>query len=157
MFKVSFKEAKRPSKVTIKRGNDTKVIIQGLVKLPKFFDNIPPEISDWISSRKKVEIYENMATHTLIIYSTGKVRCRPEDKYDTILGERLAESKAKRHIYKFFFDLCSKLFDYYGELLYGNAIVDPGSGNCLVNDLRKYETLYHREIDHFSELLNSPQ
>ena len=157
VFKVSFKETeKSPSKVVQKAGKTTTVILRGVVELPAFWKHLPEEIIKWIEGRQKVEGYENLADNTLIIYSTGVSKCNPDDKYDSLLGERLAEARAKYHIYKFFYDLTSKLYDYYNKIMFGDAgIVDNGHGSCLAQDVKKYEGLCIRESHHIGELLAS--
>jgi hypothetical protein len=157
IFKVSFKETeKSPSRVEQKVGRTTTVILKGTIKLPAFWKNMPDEIVKWIEGRQKVEGYENMADNTLILYSTGIAKCHEEDKYDSLLGERLAEARAKYCIYKFFYDLCSKLEEYYNNILYGPCgVVDSGSGSCIARDLKKYEDLCIRESHHIEELLAS--
>ena len=155
IFKVSFKETpKQPSKAVTKVGLTTTVILRGVIKLPSFWKYMPDDIVDWIGKAKKVEGYENLADNTLIIYSTGVSKCNPDDKYDSLLGERLAEARAKYHIYKFFYDLTSKLYDYYNKIMFGEAeIVDSGHGSCLERDTDKYEGLCIREAHHIGELL----
>ena len=157
IFKVSFKEAaKDPSKAVTKVGLTTTVILKGIVKLPEFFDKIPADIMEWIGHQKKVEVYENMADQTMIVFSTGMAKCHEKDKYDSLLGERLAEARAKYCIYKFFYDLTTKLYDYYNRIMFGDAgLVDSGHGSCLAQDLKKYEGLCTREAHHIGELLAS--
>ena len=159
IFKVSFKETpKQPSKAVTKVGLITTVILKGVVKLPEFFDRIPANILEWVGNQKKVEIYEDMANHTMQIFSTGMAKCHEDDKYDCILGERLAEARAKYCIYKFFYDLCDKLEGYYSNILYGPCgVVDSGSGSCIARDLKKYEGLCIREAHHIGELLASKE
>jgi hypothetical protein len=155
MFKVSFKETENnPSKAVYKAGRITNVILKGVVQLPNFWHLMPPDICEWIATQTKVELYEDMSNNTLIIHSEGIAKCKEGDKYDSILGERLAESRAKYCIYKFFYGLTSKLYDYYNKIMFGDAgIVDGGHGSCLAQDLKKYEGLYIRESHHIGELL----
>jgi hypothetical protein len=159
IFKVSFKETpKQPSKAVTKVGLITTVILNGIVDLPEFFDYIPTEIMDWIGHQKKVEIYEDMANHTIQIFSTGMAKCHEDDKYDSLLGERLAEARAKYQIYKFFYYLCDKLYEYYSKILFGpSGVVDCGEGSCISRDLKKYEGLYIKEAHHIGELLASKE
>lgn len=157
MFKVSFKEiANNPSKVVYKAGRGTVVTLKGTMKLPQFWHQIPPIIMGWISNQTKVELYEDVANDTLIIHSEGIAKCREDDRYDSLYGERLAEARAKYCIYKFFYDLTSKLYDYYNKIMFGDAgIVDSGHNSCLAQDLKKYEGLCIRESHHIGELLAS--
>lgn len=159
IFKVSFKETpKQPSKAVTKVGLVTTVILKGIVDLPEFFDHIPTEIMDWIGHQKKVEIYEDMANHTMQIFSTGMAKCHEDDKYDSLLGERLAEARAKYVIYKFFYDLTSKLYNYYDRIMFGNQdVVCSGTGSCIAQDIKKYKGLGIREAHHIGELLASKE
>ena len=71
-----------------------------------------------------------------------------------MLGERLAEARAKLKIYKFFYNLCDKLYEYYSKILFGpHGVVDSGEGSCIGRDLKKYEDLYIKETHHIGELL----
>ena len=159
IFKVSFKETpKQPSKAVTKVGLTTTVILKGAVKLPEFFDRIPTDIMEWIGHQKKVEIYEDMANHTMQIFSTGMAKCHEDDKYDSLLGERLAEARAKYAIYKFFYDLTSKLYNYYDRIMFGNqGVVCSGTGSCIAQDIKKYKELGIKEAHHIGELLASKE
>ena len=104
LFKVSFKEDKKnPSKVIEKAGGTTIVTLKGVVNLPEFWYNIPKEIHTWIAKRTKVEIYEDIANNTLIIFSQGISRCMEGDRYDSLLfsycddGEKKNDSSAEVH------------------------------------------------------------
>lgn len=153
VFKVSFKETeKHISKIVEKKGRTTTVNLLGEVRLPDFWNSIPDDISAWIARREKLEIYET--NKSLYVLSEGKAKCREDDRYDTLLGERLAEARAKYYIYKFFYDLTCRLFDYYNRLLFGKiGVFDMGDGSCIAQDVKKYEALCIREAHHIGELL----
>lgn len=159
MFKVSFKETDKSSSMAITRvGRTTTVILRGITELPSFFKDIPKEIMDWIGQNTKVECYEDLVANTLIIYSTGMARCHKEDEFSSLLGERIAESRAKYYIYKFFFDLCYKWCEYYGNAIYGHsgpAVSTTNEG--LMGCMKKYEALCIRESHHLGELLASKE
>ena len=157
MFKVSFKETpNNPSKVVHKAGLGTRVNLKGTVKLPHFWHLMPEEIFDWIAIQNKVDIYENMASNSLTIYSEGISKCMESDKYDTVFAERLAEARAKYCIYKFFYDLCSKLYNYYFSIMFGHGTASiAGEGGSLGRTLCKYKDLCTRESQHIVELLKS--
>ena len=159
IFKVSFKETNgHYCKAVSKVGRTTTVILKGVVKLPAFFYNIPKEIEEWMRSSNKVELYENVANNTLIVFATGNTKCREDDKYDSLFGERLAEARAKYCIYKFFYDLTFKLYEYYDRILFGDmGVVDSGTGSCIASDMRKYELLCIMESHHIGELLKSKE
>lgn len=155
IFKVSFKETEAsPSKIVEKKGKTTTVTLKGVVKLPAFWSLIPPCIIEWVSRQKHLEIYENVSNNTLIIFSSYTAKCAEGDKYQPLLGERLAEAHAKYNIYKFFYNLTSKLYDYYNKIMFGEiGILDMGRGSCLAQDIKKYEGLCIRESHHIGELL----
>lgn len=157
IFKVSFKETENnPSKAVYKAGRVTNVILKGTVELPHFWHLIPANICEWVAEQTKVELYEDVAHNILIVHSEGIAKCHEEDKYDSLLGERLAEARAKYCIYKFFYDLTTKLYDYYNRILFGeDGVVDMGCGSCIAQDVKKYEGLCIREAHHIGELLAS--
>ena len=157
VFKVSFKEtAKSPSKVITKYGSLTEITLKGTVALPPFWHHIPEDIMEWLRNSKKVELYVDVSRNILYVFSVGKSRCREDDKYDSLLGERLAEARAKYCIYKVFYDLTTKLYDYYGRIMFGDeGLVDSGHGSCLAQDMKKNEGLCIREAHHIGELLAS--
>ena len=155
MFKVSFKEApKNPYKLVTKLGNETTVLLRGTVDLPAFWKHMPEEICEWIAHQTHIEGYEDIAKNQLIIYSRGIAKCHPEDKYDTVLGERMAESRAKYFIYKFFADLTSRLDDYYQEILFGSYVMPATEiKHGITGVCTKYGKLCDREKQHQVELL----
>lgn len=155
MFKVSFKETpKSPSKLITKSGAVTNCTLMGSVSLPEFFDYLPPHINMWISKVDYVEIYEDVANHKMIIFSSGVAKCSPNDRYDTILGERIAESRAKYCIYKFFYNFTKKVISYYYELILGMPCEVNCKDGTLASDNIKYEKLMRREEKHLEELIN---
>lgn len=157
MFKVSFKEnPKSPSKLVTKFGNETTVLLRGVCALPEFFKYIPEEISEWIALQTHVEVYEDVANNQLIIYSKGISKCHPDDKYDTVIGERIAEARAKEFIYQFFYGMCSRLYNYYDRIMFGfPGVVAVGRGNSLSQCVTKYEKLLDHERHHQVELLQN--
>lgn len=155
MFKVSFKETpNNPAKLVTKMGNETTVMLKGTAKMPEFIKYIPEHIAAWVNEQHLIDGTDDLVNMQLIIYSKGIAKCHPNDRYDTILGERMAESRAKYNIYKFFYELTYRLSEYYGAILYGNdgPIVDtPKDG--LMADVQKYEKLCQKERTHQIELL----
>lgn len=154
MFKVSFKETpKNPAKLVTKLGNETTVLLKGTVELPAFWKYLPNEIFELIALQTHIEIYEDISRNQLIIYSNGIAKCHPDDRYDTILGERMAESRAKYNIYKLFYELTYKLSEYYGKILYGDSSIVDTPKEGLMADVKKYDSLCKREKEHQIELL----
>lgn len=156
MFKVSFKETPaNPSKLVQRLGNLTHVLIKGTCKLPAFWKYIPEDIAEWIGQQKHVELYEDIAANQLIVYSEGVAMCHPDDKFDSILGERLAESRAKEDIYKFFLRLTTKLTSYYKGIIFGVGSEEDTMKDCLIKDKLDYGEFYCREREHQVELLDN--
>lgn len=145
MFKISFKEEDNcPCKIVEKAGKVTTVIYKGTVRLPKIWWYLPKEIFEWIKHRDCLEIYENVANNTLIVYARGKARCADGDVYDSLKGERIAEAKAKKVIYKFFAGLCHRIYSYYEGIF-----VD------VLGDRKKYSELCQVEKEHIDKLLEN--
>ena len=163
MLKVSFKDGKVPSKSITKLGNRTLTILVGNVILDDLYLRIPGEIKEWIRAQKQVEVHyhsrynDNHYGIMMELYAQGLSECHPEDKYNTLLGERLAEGRAKLKIYKFMHKLSLKMYNYYNKLMYGctTEVHNLTSNECLAQTIIKYEGLAKREELHLQELLNT--
>lgn len=157
MFKISFKEEDNcPCKIVEKAGKVTTVLYKGTVMLPKIWWYLPKEIFEWIKYRDSLEIYENVANNTLIVYAKGKTKCADSDTYNSILGERIAEAKAKMVIYKFFANLCQRIYRYYEEILTGDKSLSvPLVNEGVAGDLLKYRKLYMIEKEHIKTLVEN--
>lgn len=155
MFKVSFREKSTPSKVVLKSGRVTTVTYRGTVKLPKLWWYMPEEVRRWVNACTYVDMEESIAHNTVVLYSRGVSKCRDGDKYDTLLGERVAEARAKMHIYWFFYQICGKLIDYYNHLVYGDdQVVSFNRNGGLVGDMHRYQELYKKEQEYIEKLLS---
>lgn len=160
MFKVSFKDNPRdPAKIVLRVGNKTAVMLKGTVVLPEFFKYLPDEIVTCMTDKQKlISGEEDIATNTFHIKVSARALCHENDKFDYVFGERLAEARAKLKIYKFFYEFTSRLYDYYDGILFGDGgIIDAGEGNCIAQDVKKYEALCIREAHHIGELLKSKE
>lgn len=158
MFKVNFNETpQNPVKLVVKQGKVTTVTIRAIVEeLPPVWNHMPPEIMEWIRSISRIALYENKETGIMYISSRSKAVLTDGDKYDSLHGERLAESKAMLKIYDFFFKLTSMLYDYYVNTLFGDVSVDViGKGWSLDAAMRKYGKLCECEKEHIERLLES--
>lgn len=159
MFKVSFKDKPNdPSKIVVRMGNKTGVMLKGTVMLPKFFKNIPDEIEDWIANTNLVSGELRFEEGVFNLKVNGHAVCHEEDKFDYVFGERLAEARAKLKIYKFFYTLDKKLLEYYHRLLYGGSNSVHGKDNsCLAADYIKYQSLCLKEAYHIGKLLKDKE
>lgn len=155
MFKVSFKEDSK--KVQVFNNKVTKVTLEGLwVLFPKCFDAIPHEIDTWIWSHPSVEAHWYKGDISLTV--SGKTVCSDEDTFDPIIGERIAEARAKIKLYRFMFTLCDMLIKYYLRLIYGNAkiqifISKDSTISCISDAWNKYRELVTKESRNLDEML----
>ena len=152
MYKVSFKDDFK--KVERFNNKVTKVTLKGTIKNIYALNdlNIPQPVYDWIRDNYCIDL------DTLEVLGIA-VR-RDNDKDDPVLGERLAEARAKLKIYKFMRTFCHKMLEYYTLKLYGtkasnNTIVikvNPEK-DSLFKAYMKYDKLVNVENNHIKQLL----
>ena len=161
MFKVSFKENPQFPVKKVQRFNDdrvTVVTLKGVTQVPVFLQYyIPCKVYDWASTLKNVDVEFGMSE--MFITVTGKSICSKEDKVDKILGDRIAEARAKLHLYKFMMDFLDKVWSYFMEQLCGTAAIKCITDGKDVNKehlseaVNKYWRLYNDEQKHLNILL----
>lgn len=155
MFKTSFKEDFKKTEVF--NGRATIVTLKGIIRFPKhFIDTIPLSIMDWAYGHPVVEYHDSIDTAYIIV--KGKSVCREGDTFDPVLGERIAESRAKIRIYRFMQVFTEKLCTYYFALIYGkhekvhNFFALNGNTSLYLAN-KKYKNLLQHEMHHLTELL----
>ena len=154
MYKVSFTDDFK--KVERFNNKVTKVTLSGVIR--NIYGEeliIPPSISNWMA--------DNMGRVINIIEVTGTAVRNNKDKDDPVLGERLAEARAKLKIYKLMKTFCNKMLKYYKFKLYGTKanneiIVKTGPEELSCNDsllkaYMKYDKLVNVENNHIKQLL----
>ena len=151
MYKVSFKDDFK--KVERFDNKDTKVTLKGTIKNTYALDDlsIPQPIYDWM-----IDSWGDTDT----IEVSGIAIRSDKDTDDPVLGERLAEARAKLKIYKFMRTFCHKMLEYYTLKLYGtkasnNTIVikvNPEK-DSLFKAYMKYDKLIDVENNHIKQLL----
>lgn len=161
MFKVSFKENPQFPVKKVQRFNDdrvTVVTLKGVTQVPVFLQYyIPRKVFDWTSTLKNVDVEFVMSKMSITV--TGKSICSKEDKVDKILGDRIAEARAKLHLYKFMMHFLDMVWSYFMEQLCGTATI-----KCIANEkdvnkehiseaVNKYWRLYKDEQKHLNILL----
>lgn len=156
MFKVSFKENPKFPVKKVQRFNDGKVTIvtlEGVMELPKFTRYfIPDEVWDWMNTCKNVQAEVTMTKMHLTI--KGKAKKADGDIDNPILGERIAEARAKISLYKFMSNFCQLLFSYYSTILYDDVVLpEEIYSGSMFETMYKYQTLYNRECEHLDNLL----
>lgn len=161
MFKVSFKENPQFPVKKVQRFNDdrvTVVTLKGVAELPVFLQYfIPYKVLDWTDTLKNVDVTFTMTR--MFITVTGKSICSKEDKVDKILGDRIAEARAKVYLYKFMVLFLNKIWRYFIEQLYGTTSIKCTADKKDVNKehlneaVYKYWRLYKDEQKHLNMLL----
>lgn len=156
MYKVSFKDDFK--KVERFNNKVTKVTLKGSINdlyAPKGLD-VPLSIIHWMI---------NSWGDTDTIKVSGIAVRNYKDKDDPVLGERLAEARAKLKIYKFMKTFCYKMLKYYALKLYGintknnintitvRAIDQESYDDSLQKAYKKYSRLVDVENTHIKQLL----
>lgn len=150
MYKVSFVDDFK--KVERFNNKVTKVILVGTIKDVHNEPDIPQPIFNWM--------VDNIGSFIDTISMTGTAVRNDKDKDNPVLGERLAEARAKLKIYKFMKTFCHKMLEYYALKLYGtkasnNTIVikvNP-ERDSLFKAYMKYDKLVDVENTHIKQLL----
>ena len=155
MYKVSFTDDFK--KVERFNNKVTKVTLEGIINNIYTYDpiSIPTPVFEWMASI--------IGPHINIIKMSGTAVRNDKDKDDPVLGERLAEARAKLKIYKFMKTFCNKMLKYYKFKLYGtkanNEIIVKTSPEGLSNNdsllkaYMKYGELVEVENNHIKQLL----
>lgn len=153
MYKVSFTDDFK--KVERFNNKVTKVTLKGSINdlfTPNSLD-VPRPIIDWM-----IDSWGD----TVTIEVSGIAVRNDKDKDDPVLGERLAEARAKLKIYKLMKTFCYKMLEYYAQELYGiktdNTITVKASeqesyGDSLSKAYKKYDRLIDVENTHIKQLL----
>ena len=153
MYKVSFTEDFK--KVERFNNKVTKVTLKGTIKNTWALGdlNIPRPVIDWM-----IDSWGDTDT----IEVSGIAIRNDKDKDDPVLGERLAEARAKLKIYKFMKTFCYKMLKYYALKLYGintnsaitiRAIEQESYDDSLQKAYKKYSRLVDVESTHIKQLL----
>lgn len=157
MLKVSFKDKEGcpAKKVEVFNDKATVITLTGVVKAPEWWWKIPKEIHKWMTNHPSVEVYDNLLGN-VIVKVIGKSICSDEDEFNPVLGERIAEARAKKKLYGFMLTLTKKLICYYHNLLYGKFTVKvegETADSCIYKEMEKYSVLYGAELEHLRNLL----
>ena len=155
MYKVSFTDDFK--KVERFNNKVTKVTLEGIINniYNQNSISIPTPVFEWMASI--------IGSHINIIKMSGTAVRNDKDKDDPVLGERLAEARAKLKIYKFMKTFCNKMLKYYKFKLYGTKanneiIVKTGpeelsNNDSLLKAYMKYDKLVDVENTHIKQLL----
>lgn len=137
-------------------GKITTVKIRGTSPLPSFLKSIPKDIEDWVETNKYVSA--DFTVSKMVVISTGVAKRSDGDEDDPVLGERLAECRAKLNLYRFMHNFISRLLNHYILVSFGNANIDNinihPSDDSLINASMKYSHLHALELLHLKKLLS---
>ena len=160
MLKVSFIEPYK--KVEVFNNKITKVTLTGYIKHQDsilFSGNFPKDMNDWFWNNPYVEFDADYAHDRFIIKTSGHSSKSEEDTFDSVIGERIAEARAKLKVYKFVRALIRKKMQYLYSFMYGNfeiiSLLESHSEvpkDCLYLTLQKYNKLIKREREHLQNL-----
>ncbi len=113
----------------------TVVTLKGLINIPDdVWEIIPESIKSWFWNLPDIDILGDRKG--LIITTVGKFVSAEEDTFDALLGERIAESRAKIKIYKFMCAFVQKMMEFYANLLYGK-LIDTGTAHTVTSSQYK--------------------
>jgi hypothetical protein len=159
MFKVSFK--KDCKKVQTFNDRATIVTIVGIMDYPnELWTCTPTSITDWLWNHPSIDVRVYGGDGLRLEFS-GKSVCSAEDTFNPIIGERIAESRAKIRLYKFVHTLLYKLHVYYFGITFGDryALCDIGEfadyskPGGIFKEMVKYKVLLDKETIHLEKLL----
>jgi hypothetical protein len=159
MFKVSFK--KDCKKVQTFNDRATIVTIVGYMDYPnEIWDCTPTSVTEWLWSHPRVDV-KVCGGSTFRLEFSGKSVCSAEDTFDPVIGERIAESRAKIRLYKFVHTLLHKLYVYYFDIIFGDRyalcdigeLADYNKPGGILEEMDKYKSLLDKETLHLEKLL----
>lgn len=178
MFKVSFVDSVEYGfSKTVKSNVDengrlvTYVTIQGTMEVPEIVSDTPFNLlNDWMLAHnvhaKNITMYSPIRyvdkwrgnTHCIRLWGVGKAVKAPEDINNPLLAERIAESRAKLHIYRFVRRIIWNTYIHYRNIVFGQLQMtsDNNGYPCdggLYDIYLKYNAIVNREEEHINRLI----
>lgn len=159
MFKVSFKGDFK--KVQTFNNRATIVTMTGQMSIPnEMWSVFPDKVANWMWQHPSVDASWGKCTkenEVIRLEFSGKSVCAEEDTFDLVVGERIAEARAKIKLYEFMANLTNKIGNYYVKLVYGNSqlsglTIDNNNGGVQLAHF-KYAKLFLMEHRHLDKLL----
>lgn len=149
MYKITFEASYGyPAKKVVKEDDKTTVTLHGILTLPSNC------LFKFASLQHGYRRNLGNGRYEIVVLATSKHH--KNDKYDSLLGERLAEAYAKRDLYKYVY----KTLDNKLGLILTFLGVDPEDikqydRGALISSVNKYRRLYEHELKHIENLLTS--
>lgn len=156
-LKVSFKDREgAPSKIvkTFANGNATVVVLKGILEHPDFCV-MDKATWKWI---QRHPIIDDSGLTAFRVCAKGKAKKSPLDELNPVLGERIAEARAKIKIYKFMSKLAKRICINLEKMLlgtdYGKICYVVSCTDGYWAEYKKYIQLLESEERHLNELLS---
>lgn len=148
MYKVSF-DPKTFKKVEHFNNRTTKVTLTGNIDWDMSILFMDGPIKKWIMHHESIFLRWGSQTITV----SGRTTCHSTDTFDPVLGERIAESKAKVRLYRYMCVLLSKIAAQYKKELGISCRSKTARADSVLGAYQKYIRLHQLERRHLKELM----
>lgn len=156
MLKVSFKgNFKRVKRLC---DNIIQVSLSGTMHIPEDLI-IADSVYSYIGWKKRfgpcLRVYYDDRSKEVLIEVKGEAKRHPDDEDNVVIGERIAEARAKIKLYKFMYHLCEALANHYNRILNGFDIPlrKTYSSDSILEKRSFYQSLWIKESQHLGKLL----
>lgn len=153
MLKLSFSSKKlqaKPIKIQVFNNTVTKVTFYGTL-INGTGICMPAAIKEFIDTYKGVDYI--CSGDDYIIVATGISKRNKDDIYNSTIGYRIAESRAKIKLYKFMLNLSKKFIEIIGPMIFGHSKTDIAFGG-IPDDVIKYKEFLSKEKKHLNDLIH---
>lgn len=147
MYKVSF-DPKTFKKVEYFNNRTTKVTLTGNIEWSSDIFWLSKPIEKWVENHESVFMSPGSQT----IRVSGRTTCQSADTFDPVLGEHIAESKAKVRLYRYMCVLLSKIAEHYKKELGISCRSKTAHTDSILGAYQKYVRLHQSENRHLKEL-----
>lgn len=149
MLKLSFSSKKlqaKPIKTQVFNNTVTKVTFYGtLINGTGIY--MPAAIKEFIDTYKGVDYI--CSGDDYIIVATGISKRNKDDIYNSTIGYRIAESRAKIKLYKFMYNLSKKFLKVISLMVSGHSRYGG-----IPDDVIKYKGFLNKEEKHLNDLIH---
>lgn len=149
MLKLSFSSKKlqaKPIKTQVFNNTVTKVTFYGTL-INGTGICMPAAIKEFIDTYKGVDYI--CSGDDYIIVATGISERNKDDIYNSTIGYRIAESRAKIKLYKFMYNLSKKFLKVISPMVSGHSRYGG-----IPDDVIKYKEFLSKEKKHLSDLIH---
>lgn len=149
MLKLSFSSKKlqaKPIKTQVFNNTVTKVTFYGTL-INGTGICMPAAIKEFIDTYKGVDYI--CSGDDYIIVATGISKRNKDDIYNSTIGYRIAESRAKIKLYKFMYNLSKKFLKVISPMVSGHSRYGG-----IPDDVIKYKEFLSKEKKHLSDLIH---